>query len=200
MATKIRLQRHGRKGKPFYYIVVADSRARRDGNFVEKLGTYNPVKNPAIIELNIDSSVAWLEKGAQPTDTVRSILAREGVLLKKHLKGGVKKGSFDEAELERRFSAWQEVKKNTIQDKVLLEVKKKEDRRTKQIEDAKAAVEAKLAAEKAVADEAVRIEAEKVAEAEKEAAEEAKASEVEAKVTETENEATTETPTAEVAE
>lgn len=170
MATKIRLQRHGRKGKPFYYIVVADSRARRDGNFVQKLGTYNPVKNPTIIELDIDASVAWLEKGAQPTDTARSILAREGVLYKKHLRGGVKKGAFTEEELNNKFDAWVETKKAAIQEKASLEVTKKEERRQKQIDEAKAAVEAKIAAEKAAVEEAERQAAEEAKNAEAEAA------------------------------
>ena len=187
MATKIRLQRHGRKGNPFYYIVVADSRARRDGNYVEKLGTYNPIKNPAIVELNIDSSVSWLEKGAQPTDTARSILAREGVLFKKHLKGGVKKGAFDEAEMNKRFDAWKEAKINAVQEKANLEIKKKEDRRAKQIEDARKAVEAKLAEEKAAAD---------AAEAERLATEAAKAEEVTEAPAET-PEVSEETPTTE---
>jgi small subunit ribosomal protein S16 len=170
MATKIRLQRHGRKGKPFYYIVVADSRARRDGNFIQKLGTYNPVKNPTLVELDIDASVDWLEKGAQPTDTARSILAREGVLFKKHLRGGVKKGAFTEEELNNKFDAWVETKKASIQEKSSLEVKKKEERRQKQIDEAKAAVEAKIAAEKAALEEAEKQAAE---EAERKAAEEA---------------------------
>ena len=85
MPVKLRLQRHGKKGKPFYWIVAADSRSKRDGRFLEKLGTYNPNTNPAQIELNIDNAVQWLEKGAQPTDTTRTILSHEGVLLKKHL-------------------------------------------------------------------------------------------------------------------
>ena len=98
MSVKIRLQRHGKKGKPFFHIVVADARARRDGKFIEKIGTYNPVTNPAIIELNVDSAVKWLNNGAQPTDTARAILSYKGALYKKHLQGGVAKGAFDEAE------------------------------------------------------------------------------------------------------
>jgi len=118
MPVKIRLQRHGKKGKPFFHIVVADSRARRDGRFIEKLGTYNPISNPAIIELDVDKSVTWLENGAQPTDTARAILSYKGALLKKHLKGGVKKGAFDEAELEKRFNDWLNSKDNKIQLKI----------------------------------------------------------------------------------
>lgn len=117
MSVKIRLQRHGKKGKPFYHIVVADARAKRDGKFIEKLGTYNPITNPATIELNVDSAVKWLNNGAQPTDTARSILSYKGVLYKKHLLGGVAKGAFDEAEVEKRFNAWLEAKESKIQSK-----------------------------------------------------------------------------------
>ena len=94
MPVKLRLQRHGKKGKPFYWIVAADARSKRDGRFLEKLGSYNPNVNPAQIEINVDSAVRWLENGAQPTDTTRAILSHEGVLLKKHLAGGVKTVSY----------------------------------------------------------------------------------------------------------
>lgn len=106
MSTKIRLQRHGRKGYAHYTVVVADSRAPRDGRFIERLGSYDPNTNPATIQLDFDRALYWLEVGAQPTDTARSILKREGVLLMKHLRGGVKKGAFDEAEAQKRFDAW----------------------------------------------------------------------------------------------
>jgi len=106
MATKIRLQRFGKKGKPFYHVVVADSRAPRDGKFIERLGSYNPNTNPATIDLNFDKALDWLNKGAQPTDTARAILSYKGVLYKKHLDGGVKKGAFDEATAETRFQEW----------------------------------------------------------------------------------------------
>jgi small subunit ribosomal protein S16 len=118
MSVKIRLQRHGKKGKPFFHIVVADARARRDGRFIEKLGTYNPITNPATIDLNVDSAVKWLNNGAQPTDTARAILSYKGVLYKKHLQGGVAKGAFDEAEAEKRFGAWLESKEQKVQGKV----------------------------------------------------------------------------------
>ncbi|MFG6427592.1 30S ribosomal protein S16 [Lepagella muris] len=108
MATKIRLQRHGRKGHAYYPIVVADSRAPRDGRFIERIGSYNPNTNPATISLDFDRALYWMEVGAQPTDTVRSILSKEGVLLMKHLRGGVKKGAFNEEEAQRRFNAWKE--------------------------------------------------------------------------------------------
>ncbi|MDR1591688.1 MAG: 30S ribosomal protein S16 [Prevotellaceae bacterium] len=107
MATKIRLQRHGRKGYAYYHIVIADSRAPRDGRFIERLGSYNPNTHPATIDLNFERALYWIQTGAQPTDTVRNILSKEGVLLKKHLLGGVKKGAFDEATLEQKFAAWQ---------------------------------------------------------------------------------------------
>lgn len=106
MATKIRLQRGGRKGYAFYSIVIADARAPRDGRFTEKIGTYNPNTNPATVDLNFDRALYWIECGAQPTDTVRSILSHEGVYLMKHLRGGVKKGAFDEAAAQKKFDAW----------------------------------------------------------------------------------------------
>lgn len=106
MAVKIRLQRHGKKGKPFYKIVAADSRARRDGKFIEALGTYNPTTVPATIELNVDKAVQWLQNGAEPTDTVKSILQFKGALYKKHLLRGVAKGSFSVEEAEVKFQEW----------------------------------------------------------------------------------------------
>jgi len=114
MATKIRLQRHGRKGYAFYHIVIADSRAPRDGRFIERIGSYNPNTNPATIDLKFDRALYWLQTGAQPTDTTRNILSREGVLLKKHLLGGVKKGAFTEIEAENRFEAWKNNKQAEI--------------------------------------------------------------------------------------
>ncbi|MDL2221114.1 30S ribosomal protein S16 [Parabacteroides sp. OttesenSCG-928-N08] len=148
MATKIRLQRHGRKGYAFYQIVIADSRAPRDGKFIERVGSYNPNTNPATIDLNFERALYWLQVGAQPTDTVRNILSREGVLLKKHLLGGVKKGAFDEAAAEQKFQAWQQSKQATIQ------AVKDQDREAN-----KAANKARLEAEK----EANKAKAEEVA-------------------------------------
>ena len=110
MATKIRLQRRGRKGYAFYSIVIADANAPRDGRFTEKIGTYNPNTNPATVDLNFDRALYWVEVGAQPTDTVRNILSREGVYLMKHLRGGVKKGAFDEAAAQSKFDAWKKDK------------------------------------------------------------------------------------------
>ncbi len=118
MATKIRLQRHGRKGYAFYHIVAADSRAPRDGKFIERLGSYNPNTNPATIDLNFDRALYWLETGAQPTDTVRNILSGEGVLLKKHLNGGVKKGAFSAEAAEQKFEAWKKTKQAALSAKI----------------------------------------------------------------------------------
>ena len=118
MPVRIRLQRHGKKGKPFYWIVAADSRAKRDGRYLEKLGVYNPNTNPATVELNLDQSVKWLENGAQPSDTARTLLSYRGVMLKHHLNGGVKKGAFSQEEAEKRFEAWLEEKQGKIQAKI----------------------------------------------------------------------------------
>ena len=115
MATKIRLQRHGRKNYAFYPIVIADSRAPRDGRFIERIGSYNPNTNPATITLNFERALYWVNCGAQPTDTVRTILSNEGVMLMKHLLGGVKKGAFDQAEAERRFAAWKSKKQAQVE-------------------------------------------------------------------------------------
>lgn len=117
MPVKIRLQRHGKKGKPFYWIVAADSRSKRDGKFLEKLGFYNPNTNPATIDLDIDGSVKWLQNGAQPTDTARAILSYKGALLKHHLWGGVRKGALTEEQLEKKFNAWVEEKEKAVQAK-----------------------------------------------------------------------------------
>ncbi|TCO10889.1 30S ribosomal protein S16 [Natronoflexus pectinivorans] len=118
MPVKIRLARHGRKRYAYYHIVVADSRAPRDGRYIERIGSYNPNTNPATINLDLDKSLEWLSKGAQPTDTARAILSYKGVLMKKHLMEGVKKGAFDEAEAERRFQKWSEEKEAKIQAKI----------------------------------------------------------------------------------
>ena len=114
MATKIRLQRRGHKHYAFYSIVVADSRAPRDGKFVEKIGTYNPNTDPASVELNFERALYWVNNGAIPTDTARNILSREGVYLMKHLQGGVKKGAFDEAAAQAKFDAWKNEKTSAL--------------------------------------------------------------------------------------
>ena len=152
MATKIRLQRHGRKGYAFYAIVVAHDKAPRDGRFIEKIGTYNPNTNPATVDLNFERALYWVETGAQPTDTVRNILSREGVYMMKHLRGGVKKGAFDEATAQKKFDAWKADKQNGLKKIADAEAKAKKD-----------AAEAALKAEKAVNEEIAKKVAEKKA-------------------------------------
>ena len=173
MAVKIRLQRHGKKGKPFYWIVAADARSKRDGKYLDKIGTYDPNTSPATIDLNFDSAISWLDKGAQPTNTAKAILSYSGVLLKKHLDGGVKKGALTEAEAKKRFDEWMKEKSAKIQKKIenvntALESNKKEARereeeyRKKKLEESKAKEEAKAGeapAEEAPADEAPADEA-----------------------------------------
>ncbi|RYE34347.1 MAG: 30S ribosomal protein S16 [Sphingobacteriaceae bacterium] len=117
MATKIRLQRHGKKGKAFYYIVVADARAPRDGRFIERLGSYNPNTNPATINIDFDKTLDWVNTGAQPTDTCRAILGYKGVMYKKHLQGGVKKGALTQEQADAKFAEWSEQKENKISGK-----------------------------------------------------------------------------------
>ena len=134
MPVKIRLQRHGKKGKPFYWIVAADARSKRDGKFLEKLGTYNPNTNPAQIDLNIDDSVQWLQNGAQPTDTARRILSYKGVLLKHHLLGGVAKGALTEEQAEKKFQAWLEEKGKSVASKESDLAKTKAEAKAKALE------------------------------------------------------------------
>ncbi len=165
MATKIRLQRHGRKNYAFYPIVIADSRAPRDGRFIERIGSYNPNTNPATVTLNFERALYWVNVGAQPTDTVRTILSNEGVLLMKHLQGGVKKGAFDEAEAQRRFDAWKAQKQQSV-DKLRASMADKQEL------DAKNRFEAEVAKNKAKAEEVAKKKAEAAAAAaEAEAAE-----------------------------
>jgi small subunit ribosomal protein S16 len=190
MPVKIRLQRHGKKGKPFYWVVAADARAKRDGKFLEKLGTYNPNTNPATINLNVDGSVKWLENGAQPTDTARAILSYKGVMLKHHLNGGVRKGALTEEQAQAKFEAWLKDKESAIQDKVDGLDKAKADARAKALEAEKEVSEKRAAAllpeveapaEEAPAEEAAaegEVAAEAEAPAETEAATEAPAEEV----------------------
>ncbi len=134
MPVKIRLQRHGKKGKPFYWVVAADSRAKRDGKFLEKLGTYNPNTNPAQITLNVDASVQWLTNGAQPTDTARRILSYKGVMLKHHLLGGVAKGALTEEQVETKFQAWLDEKAGIVTAKTDDLAKTKADAKAKALE------------------------------------------------------------------
>jgi small subunit ribosomal protein S16 len=118
MPVRIRLQRHGKKDKPFYWIVAADGRAKRDGRYLEKIGIYNPNTNPATVELDIDQAVKWLENGAQPSDTARTLLSYRGAMMKHHLNGGVTKGAFSQEEADKRFAAWLEEKQAKIQAKI----------------------------------------------------------------------------------
>ena len=117
MSVKIRLARHGRKQHAYYHIVVANSRSPRDGRFIERIGSYNPNSNPATIDLDFDKAIEWLNNGAQPTDTCRTILSHKGVMMKKHLLEGVRKGAFDLAEADNRFDAWMKEKETAIQAK-----------------------------------------------------------------------------------
>lgn len=185
MPVKIRLQRRGKKGKPFYWIVAADARAKRDGKFLDKIGIYNPTTNPATIELDVDNAVDWLQKGAQPTTTARNILSYKGAMLKNHLAGGVRKGALTEEQAEEKFKAWLEEKDGRISSKKENLSKAEEEARTKALE-AEKEVSAKREAEFKAANEeaeaaAVTEEGEPEADASKEVdaetAEEAKSEE-----------------------
>ena len=166
MSVKIRLQRHGKKGKPFYWIVAADGRVKRDGRLLEKLGTYNPNTNPATIDLDIDGAVKWLQNGAQPTDTARAILSYKGAMLKNHLAGGVRKGALTEEQAEKKFDAWLEEKSGKITAKADGLAKAKADAEAKILEIEKEinekrktdALEAENAAVKAEADAKIKAE------------------------------------------
>ena len=153
------MARHGKKGYAFYHIVVADSRAPRDGKFIEKLGTYNPNTNPATIDLNFEQALGWLMKGAQPTDTARAILSYKGVLYKKHLLGGVAKGAFSESDAEAKFNKWLGEKEGKVAAKV-----------NKLAADASADKKARLTAEAAIKEARAAAIAERKAAAEAEAA------------------------------
>lgn len=146
MPVKIRLQRHGKKGKPYYWIVAADSRAKRDGKYLEKLGAYNPNTNPATIELDVDGAVKWLQNGAQPTDTAKAILSYKGAMLKKHLAVGVRKGALTEEQAEEKFNAWLEEKVAKIEAKADGLSKADAEAKAKALEAEKAVNEARIAA------------------------------------------------------
>ena len=187
MPTKIRLQRHGRKGYAYYHIVIADSRAPRDGKFIERIGSYNPNTNPATIDLKFERALYWLTTGAQPTDTTRTILSAEGVLMKKHLLEGVKKGAFDADEAEKRFEAWKTSKEFNV-------VKTKEQLAAQKQADLKARQKAEVEVNKAKAAELAKKKADAIAAT---IAEETPAVE---EVVETSDEVTPEAPIAEVTE
>ena len=179
MATKIRLQRRGRKGYAFYSIVVADARAPRDGRFTDKIGTYNPNTNPATVDLNFERALYWVENGAQPTDTVRNILSKEGVMLMKHLNGGVRKGAFDEAAAQAKFEAWKQAKDakaNAAAEKNAAEKQAAAAARLEAEKKVNAQIAEKVAEKKAAAA-AAKAEAEAAAKAEAEAAEQTEAAE-----------------------
>jgi small subunit ribosomal protein S16 len=205
MSVKIRLQRHGKKGKPFYWVVAADARSKRDGKYLEKIGTYNPNTNPATIELNLDSAVQWLHNGAQPTDTAKAILSYKGALLKHHLDGGVRKGALTQEQADAKLATWLEAKAGKVDSKKAGLSKAESDAKVKALK-AEKEVNAKRIAAAAQADAdaiAAATQAEEVA-----VEEEAPAAEVEvADETPTAEEATPvaevevadETPTAEEA-
>ena len=176
MATKIRLARHGHKDYAYYHIVVADSRSPRDGKIIERIGSYNPNLNPAKVDLNFERALYWVNVGAQPSDTVRFILSGEGVMLMKHLQGGVKKGAFDEAEAQKRFNAWK-AEKDAKNGKIS---KAEAD---KKVAEAKKAMAAEVEANKAKAEAVAakrKAEADALAAKAQEAAQEAAAAEAEA--------------------
>ncbi len=169
MSVKIRLQRHGKKQKPFYWIVAADARSKRDGRYLEKLGTYNPNTNPATIDLNLDQAVQWLHNGAQPTDTARAILSYKGALMKHHLDGGVRKGALTQEQADAKLAKWLEEKAGKV------DIKKEGLSKAQEAAKAKALKAEKAANEKRAA---AAVEAAKVEEvAEEVAVEETEASE-----------------------
>ena len=193
MPVKIRLQRHGKKGKPFYWVVAADARAKRDGRYLEKLGTYNPNSNPATVDIQIDHAVSWLEKGAQPTDTARTLLSYKGIMLKHHLNGGVRKGALTQEEADKKLAAWLEEKDAKIQAKKDGLTQADADTKAKRLADEKAVSDKRLADAAALEAEAEAAEAaataaaaaeEAAAETTDEVVEEAPATEEEAPVTE----------------
>ena len=182
MPAKIRLQRHGKKGQPFYHIVVADSRSPRDGKFIEKLGTYNPLTDPAQINIKFDRALYWYSVGAQPTDTARSLLSKAGVMMKYHLMRGVQKGAMTEEQAEVKFQNWMKEKEakianatKAVEDKIRDEKKARLDAE-KQINEARAAEIAKKKLAEIEAKKAEEAAAQAAAEAEA-AAEEAPAAE-----------------------
>ena len=207
MPVRIRLQRHGKKGKPFYWIVAADARSKRDGRYLEKLGVYNPNTNPATVEVDLDGSVKWLESGAQPSDTARTLLSYRGVLLKHHLNGGVKKGALTQEDADNKLAAWLDEKQAKIQAKVDGLSKDKASSSAKKLQ-AETEIREKRISDALAADAAVEeaaaaeLEATKAAEAEKAAAEAPAVGEApvveEAPATEVVAEAPEETPATEV--
>jgi small subunit ribosomal protein S16 len=196
MSVKIRLQRHGKKGKPFYWVVAADARSKRDGRYLEKIGTYNPNTNPATIELNLDSAVRWLHNGAQPTDTAKAILSYKGALLKHHLDGGIRKGALTQEQADAKLAAWLEAKSGKVDAKKdglskaqaaakAQAFKAEQAVNAKRLEDAAKAEADAIAAESAVEEVEVEEVEETVAEVEEVPAAEVVAEEAVAEVEET---------------
>lgn len=167
MATRIRLQRHGRKARPIFHIVTADSRSKRDGRYIERLGVYNPNTNPATIDLDFDRALYWVQSGAQPSDTVRAILSYKGVMMKKHLLEGVRKGALTEEQAEEKYNKWLEEKEGRISAKREGLEKAAEDEKKKQLE-----AEAEVSKKRAEAIAAANAPEEPVAEAKAETAKE----------------------------
>ncbi len=191
MAVKIRLARHGRSKRPFYNIVVADSRRARNGKFIEKIGTYNPLTIPASITLDVDKAFEWIMKGAQPSDTVRKMLTFKGVMFKKHLQRGVTKGAFDQEEADKRFTEWVDAKKAKTQGRIDAELKKIQEKYDKRHAD-----ESEKRAAKMMVIETKQKEVEAAIEAEAKAKEEAEKEVVAEETETTEAPKTEETPAA----
>ena len=168
MPVKIRLQRHGKKGKPFFWIVAADARSKRDGKYLEKIGTYNPNTNPATIDLNIDSAVQWLHNGAQPTDTAKAILSYKGALLKHHLDGGVRKGALTQEQADAKLATWLDAKSGKVDAKKDGLSKAQADAKAKAFKAEQVANEKRIAAiaDAVKAEEVVEVAAEEVVEVE----------------------------------
>ena len=175
MSVKIRLQRHGKKGKPFYWIVAADARAKRDGKYLEKIGTYNPNVNPALIDLNVDKAVEWLQNGAQPTDTAKNILSYKGAMLKNHLVGGIRKGALTQEQADVKFAAWLEEKATKVSDKEAGLSQAQSDAKAKALAAEKAVNEARIEAAKPVVEEVAEVVVEDAVEAAPETIDEAAA-------------------------
>jgi small subunit ribosomal protein S16 len=173
MPVKIRLQRHGKKGKPFYWIVAADARAKRDGRYLEKIGTYNPNVNPAIIDLNVDKAVEWLQNGAQPTDTAKNILSYKGAMLKNHLVGGIRKGALTQEQADVKFAAWLEEKATKVSDKEAGLSQAQSDAKATAFAAEKAVNEARIEAAKPVVEEVAEVAVEEAVEAAPETIDEA---------------------------
>lgn len=198
MPVRIRLQRRGKKGQPFYHVVIADGRAPRDGRFIEKIGTYNPLTHPATINLNFDRAYHWVECGAQPSDTANMILKREGIYLKKHLMGGVKKGALTEQQAEEKLAAWKEEKSRKLSEAKLEVINSKKSIMKKRLEAETKIKEAKEAIVNEKRQAVLAAEAAQRAEAQ--AAAEAAAKSAEAELATEEAEQVAEEPVAEVSE